>query len=136
MSDYNQLRSSLIDRLKRSEPKILRRLEEIEELSSKTRPEIEKVYNDIALNVLKRLLDETNRHWSYNEDKQRILLAGLILTDENFLDHDVTNPHMVSVSDALTTVISRMLEDEAYEWFYDFAYNFQQNRHNKTGSAA
>ena len=136
MSDYNQLRDSLINRLKKAEPQIVRRLQEIEKMPINTRPDISKVYSEIASEVLRGFMKDTKRFWDSNEDKHRNLLADLIVNNQGFIEKSVADAYPFSIGLALTSVLKEMLEDEAYDWFYDFAYNFQQNRHNKTGGAA
>ena len=137
MSDhFNQLRSSLIKRLEKAEPKILGRLELLEATSAETPTEIKGAYNDIALEVFRGFFSELERLWLSNEDKQRELLADLIVNNQDFADHDVSETFIVSVTFALTWVLRQMLEDEAREWFYEFVYNFQQTRDERMGIEA
>ena len=133
MSEYNQLRSSLLNKLSDATPEILHRLVKLEGLSIGTRAEIDKVYNDTALNIFSDSFNELERFWLWDENKKRNMLARLTKYYDRFIYHDIAEPYPVSVICALTSVLKQMLEDEAYDWFYAYAYHFQKSRQHRTG---
>lgn len=133
MSDhFNQLRSSLIKRLEKAEPEIVLSLYELEKIPHGRRPGVSQAYNQTASKVFSDFFSELEQFWDSNEDKKRILLAGLILTHDHFLGYEVTNDE-VSVSSALIAIIRKMLDIEAWHWFYEVAANFKQPRYTRTG---
>ena len=134
MSDYNQLRSSLIKRLEKAEPEILIRLKEIEGMHIHKRPSIDEVFWEIPPKVFSDFMSEMHSFWKSNEDNYRKILADLIVNNKDFIEIFVSES--ISVSMACDNALEEVLGREAYDWFCALAYNFKQTRHNKTGSAA